>query len=79
MGSSSPHGCDKPFSRAEYYYDKYRSVINLSVARKGDLFELTETDSKETPKPVFSFRIKGEKLVGQWRGAGKTYYFEAGP
>lgn len=64
---------------AKYYYDKYRTVINLSVGRKGDLFELTEVDSKESPKPVLSFKVKGGRLVGEWRGGRKTYSFEAAP
>lgn len=65
--------------QAIYFYDKYRINIELSVAQKGDKFELTEYESKETPKPVLSFRIENEKLIGDWRGNGKIYSFEAAP
>lgn len=48
LGSPYPSAVPQ-FRSAKYYYDKYRTVINLSVKRKGDLFELTEKNSKETP------------------------------
>lgn len=78
LGSPNPSALPE-FRSAKYYYDKYRTVINLSVKRKDDLFELMETDSKETPKPVLSFKVKGDRLVGEWRGRGKVYSFDAAP
>ncbi|MBK6594263.1 MAG: hypothetical protein IPG23_17070 [Burkholderiales bacterium] len=79
LGSNYPLIREAQLKRAKYYYDKYRSVIDLSVEKRGDLFELTETDSKEIPKPVLSFKIYEGKLTGQWRGGGKSYSFEAAP
>lgn len=79
MGRLNPNAHSEPYSDAKYYYDKYRRVIKLSVVKRGDVFELTEIDSAETPKPVLKFTIKGAKLVGHWQGGGKTLSFEAAP
>ncbi|MES2296891.1 MAG: hypothetical protein V4582_07590 [Pseudomonadota bacterium] len=64
---------------SSYFYDKHRKSIALRGVRKGAGYEFAETDSKETPKPVLSFWVEGDKLRGTWRGAGKTLSFEATP
>lgn len=72
----------KPFSDAVYYYDKYRQPIALTVARQGGSFILTESApagaqaAQQAPAQLV-FRLEGRSLKGQWRGAGKTYAFEA--
>lgn len=72
----------KPFSDAVYYYDKYRQPIALTVARQGGSFILTESApagaqaAQQAPAQLV-FRLEGRTLKGQWRGAGKTYAFEA--
>ena len=77
MLTDSAEGIYYPSSR--YFYDKHRKAIELKVKRKKDLTEMTELDSKGTPAATISFRKEGNKLLGQWRGAGKTLPFEAAP
>lgn len=79
LGPADPTPNARPFAEAKYYYDRYRKIINLSAVRQDDSFLLTETDSKETTKPVLSFKVKGQELVGQWRGGGRVYSFVAAP
>ena len=62
-----------------YFYDKYGKAIELSMSRDGEAFVLTETDSKNVPQPALRFTLQGQRLVGEWRGGGKVYPFEAGP
>ena len=64
---------------SRYFYNRFGDPVELTMSKKGDLVELTETDSKEDPKPVLSFRVKDNKLVGEWRGGGKVFTFEATP
>jgi hypothetical protein len=54
------------------------SIINLPV-EKSNLIELTEIDRNENHKPVVGFKIANEKLIGQWRGDGRFFSFDAAP
>jgi hypothetical protein len=67
------------YSSSRYFYDKHRQAIPLKAARKKDVTELTEFDGKGKPSATISYRREGNKLLGQWRGAGKTLAFEASP
>ncbi|MFZ6731713.1 hypothetical protein ACO0LG_07310 [Undibacterium sp. Ji42W] len=67
------------YSSSRYFYDKRRQAIKLELERKKDVTELTEFDSKGKPSATISYRREGNKLLGQWRGAGKTLAFEAAP
>ncbi|MDP1979024.1 hypothetical protein [Undibacterium sp.] len=77
MLTSNAEGVYYPSSR--YFYDKHRKAIELKVEHKQDLTELTEFDSKGKPSATISYRRDGNKLLGHWRGAGKTLTFEAAP
>ncbi|AXF22854.1 hypothetical protein CUJ89_20340 [Burkholderia pyrrocinia] len=61
-----------------YFYGKYRKPIALSGKVKGDVVELTEAGSSDTPNPQIRATIKGDKLEGQWIG-NKTFDFRAAP
>lgn len=61
-----------------YFYDKYRKPIGLSGKMNGNVIELTESESANTPKPLIRATIKGDKLDGQWIGK-KTLDFQAAP
>lgn len=61
-----------------YFYDKYRKPIELSGKVNGNIVELTEYDSTDTPKALIRATIKGDKLEGQWIGE-KTLDFRAAP
>jgi hypothetical protein len=78
LGSDSVQ-VDPNFQNARYYYNKYGKVIPLAVARNDDVYEFTETESAERPKPVFRFRMTGSKLTGKWHGSGKVLDFSAAP
>lgn len=61
-----------------YFYDKYRKPIALSGKVNGNVMELTEPESTDTPKPLIRATIKGGNLEGQWIGK-KTLDFRAAP
>lgn len=61
-----------------YFYDKYRKPIALSGKVNGNVAELTESESTDTPKPLIRATIKGDKLEGKWIGK-KTLDFRAAP
>lgn len=63
---------------ARYFYDKYRKPIALSGKARGDVIELTESGSTDTPRPVIRAKIVGDKLEGQWIGR-KTLDFRVAP
>lgn len=77
MLTSNAEGISYPSSR--YFYDRHRKAIGLSVERKKDVTELIESDSKGNTTASISYRRAGNKLLGQWRGGGKTLTFEAAP
>jgi hypothetical protein len=78
LGSDSvPEGTD--FMNARYYYNNEKRVIELNVSLSGDVVELTETESKQRPKPVFRFTRTEARLKGEWRGDGKVFDFAAAP
>lgn len=61
-----------------YFYNKYRKLIRLSGKVDGDIVELTETESPDTPKPLIRATIKGDKLDGKWIGK-QTLDFSVSP
>jgi hypothetical protein len=61
-----------------YFYDKYRKPIALSGRVNGDVVELTESESSDTPKPLIRATIRSDRLEGQWIG-NKTLDFRAAP
>jgi hypothetical protein len=61
-----------------YFYDKYRKPIALSGKVNGNVIELTESESSDTPKPLIRATIRSDKLEGQWIGK-KTLDFRAAP
>jgi len=61
-----------------YFYNKYRKPIGLSGKVDGDIVELTETESPDTPKPLIRATIKGDKLDGKWIGK-QTLDFSVSP
>ncbi|VVE59232.1 hypothetical protein PIN31009_05466 [Pandoraea iniqua] len=61
-----------------YFYDKYRTPISLSGKVIGNVVELSEFDSGDTPKPLIRAEVKGDELEGQWLGK-KSLDFWAAP
>lgn len=61
-----------------YFYDNYRKPIALNGKVNGDVVELTESESADTPRPLIRATMKGDKLEGQWIGR-RTLDFRAAP
>ena len=63
---------------ASYFYNKYRRFIALSGKVSGNVVELTESDSADTPRPLIRATIQGGQLEGQWIGK-QILDFQAAP
>ncbi|CAD6514379.1 hypothetical protein ACFQ3P_04515 [Paraburkholderia sabiae] len=73
----SEHYGDDSLS-GSYFYDKYREPIALNGKVNGNVIELTEYESSDTPKPLIRATIRSDRLEGQWIGK-RTLDFRAAP
>lgn len=73
-----PYGADQNLGGL-YFYDRFRSPISLFGPRKDGTWELIEEAPEGKAAPVIRFSVIGERISGEWIGAGKRLPFEAGP
>lgn len=73
-----PYGADQSLGGL-YFYDRFRTPISLFGPRRGEAWELNEEAPEGKAAPVVRLTLAGDRVSGEWIGAGKRLPLEAGP